>query len=108
AGGRCHNSETPKDLAFVYAGGKFTAVNFPKSSGTQATGMNDKGDVVGLYLDSLGASHGFLKVGTKYTSIDVKAHTNTVAWGINNAGQITVYATNSSGVFGSYLKTGTV
>jgi hypothetical protein len=108
AAGWCISAKTAKDIAFVYAGGKFTAVNFPKSSGTQATGINDKGDVVGLYLDSLGASHGFLKVGTKYTSIDVKAHTNTVAWGINNAGQITVYATNSSGVFDSYLKTGTV
>jgi hypothetical protein len=106
AAGWCTSSKTGLDIAFVYAKGKFTAVSFPKSSGTQATGINDKGEVVGLYLDSVGATHGYSKVGTKYTSIDVKGGTNTVAWGVNNAGQITVYTTNSSGTFDSYLVTG--
>jgi hypothetical protein len=106
AAGWCTSSKTGLDIAYVYSAGKFTPVSFPKSDGTEATGINDKGDVVGLYLDSLGASHGFSKIGTKYTSIDVKGDTNTVAWGINNAGQITVYATNSAGDFDSYLLTG--
>jgi hypothetical protein len=104
--GWCVSTKTGLDIAFMYANGKFTAINFPKSSGTQASGINDKGEIVGLYLDSTGASHGFSKIGTKYTSIDAKADTNTVAWGVNNNGQITVYATNSSGGFDSFLKTG--
>jgi hypothetical protein len=106
AAGWCISAKTGQDIAFVYSAGKFTPVSFPKSNGTEATGINDKGDVVGLYVDSLGATHGFSKIGTKYTSIDVKGDTNTVAWGINNAGQITVYATNSSGDFDSFLLTG--
>ncbi len=107
AAGWCTSSKTGLDIGFVYAKGKFTAVNFPKSNGTQATGINDKGEVVGLYLDSANLTHGFSKIGTKYTSISVKGGTNTVAWGVNNAGQISVYTTNSAGVFDSYLMTGT-
>ncbi len=79
---------------------------YPGATGTEATGINDKGHVVGVYFDSAGLSHGFSKIGSRYTSIDVPSHTNTVAWGINNAGQITVYATNSSGDFDAYLLTG--
>jgi len=106
AAGWCTSSKTVLDTGFVYSKGKFAPVNFPKSNGTQATGINDKGEVVGLYLDSTNATHGFSKVGTKYTSIDVKGGTNTVAWGVNNAGQITVYTTNSAGAFDAYLLTG--
>jgi hypothetical protein len=106
AAGWCTSAKTGLDIAFVYSKGKFTAVNFPKSNGTQATGINDKGEVVGLYLDSTNATHGFSKKGTKYTDISVTGHTNTVAWGVNNAGQITVYATSSAGGFDSYLLTG--
>jgi len=107
AAGWCTSAKTGLDIAFVYSAGKFTPVSFPKSNGTQATGINDKGEVVGLYLDSTNATHGFSKIGTKYTDITVKGDTNTVAWGVNNAGQITVYATNSAGDYDSYLLTGT-
>ena len=80
AAGWCTNSKTGLDEGFVYSKGKFTAVNVPKSNGTQATGINDKGWVVGLYLDSANLTHGFVKVGTKYTTVDVKGDTNSVAW----------------------------
>jgi len=86
--------------------GTFADINFPGGTGTEPTGINDKGEVVGLYLDTAGASHGFSKIGANYTSIDVPGETNTVAWGVNNKGQITVYATNSSGDFDSFLLTG--
>jgi len=104
--GWCTSVKTSLATGFSYAGGKFTAINFPKSDGTEATGINDAGDVVGLYLDSNGAQHGFSKIGTKYTSIDVKGESTAAAWGINNKGQITVYAVNSAGDFDAFLKTG--
>ncbi len=108
AAGWCFSAKTSLATAYVYHAGTFTPVNFPGSSGTEATGINDKGEVVGLYFDSAGLTHGFSKIGTVYKKIDVTGHTNAVAWGVNNAGQITVYATNSAGAFDSYLKTGTV
>jgi hypothetical protein len=104
--GWCIDAKTGLDDGFMYAKGKLTAITFPKSNGTQPTGINDKGEVVGLYLDSASASHGFSKIGAKYTRIDVKGETNTVAWGVNNKGQITVYASNSAGGFDSFLVTG--
>jgi len=106
AAGWCTSTKTGLYEGFVYAGGKFTGVNFPKANGTQTIGINDKGAVVGLYLDSGNAQHGFLKVGTKYTSIDVKGDTSTEAWGINNSGQITVFAFGSSGGYESFIYNG--
>jgi hypothetical protein len=105
--GWCVSTKTGLDIGFSYAKGKFTAVNFPKNSGMQPTGINDKGDIVGLYFDSAGVQHGFSKIGTKYAKIDVKGETTAAAWGINNKGQITVYAVNSAGDFDAFLKTGT-
>jgi hypothetical protein len=106
ASGWCTSTKTGLYAGFVYSGGKFTAVNFPKSSGTQAIGINDNGDVVGLYLDSAGAQHGFVKKGKKYTSIDVTGDTSSEAWAINNKGQIAVFAITSAGAYESFIYNG--
>lgn len=106
AAGWCTSTKTGLYQGFVYAAGKFTAVNFPKSNGTQAIGINDKGDVVGIYLDSASTQHSFVKVGSKYTSFDISGGTTTTAWGINNSGQIAVFAIASTGGYESYLYNG--
>ena len=106
AAGWCTNAKTTLFEGFVYANGKFTAINFPKSNGTQALGINDKGEVVGLYLDSSSAQHGFVKKGAKYTSIDVTGDTTVEAWGINNSGQIAVFALNSANAYESFVYNG--
>ena len=106
AAGWCTSTKTGLYEGFVYASGKFTAINFPKSTGTQAIGINDAGDVVGLYLDSSGVQHGFVKKGSKYTSIDVAGDSSTEAWGINNHGQIAVFAINSGGGYDSFIYDG--
>jgi hypothetical protein len=106
AAGWCTSTKTGLSAGFVYSGGKFTTVNFPKSSGTQAIGINDGGDVVGLYVDSDGIQHGYVRKGKKYTSIDVTGDTSTEAWGINNKGQIAVFAISSAGGYESFLYNG--
>src|SRR5262249_21449033 len=57
------------------------------TDGTQAFGINDSGQIVGVYTDGTG-SHGFLLVGNNYSTLDDSAGNNTQALGINNAGQI--------------------
>lgn len=104
--GWCASTKTGLDEGFVYSKGKFTPVNFPKSTGTQATGINDKGWVVGLYTDSSSNQHGFVKKGSKYTTIDVKGDTTADAYGINNLGDITVFAVNSSGSYDAFVYNG--
>jgi hypothetical protein len=104
--GWCVNAKTGLNQGFVYSAGKFTAVNFPKSNGTEATGINDKGWVTGLYLDSSDIQHGFVKKGIKYTTVDVKGDTSADAYGINNAGDISVFAINSSGSYDAFIYNG--
>jgi hypothetical protein len=106
AAGWCTSTKTGVNQAFVYSAGKFSAVSFPKASSTQAIGINDKGDVVGLYVDSSGVQHGYVKKGSKYTSIDATGDTSTEAWGINNKGQIAVFAINTAGGYDSFLYNG--
>jgi hypothetical protein len=106
AAGFCTSTKTSLFTGFVYSAGKFTAINFPKSNGTQAIGINDAGDVVGAYLDSASVQHGFVKKGSKYTSIDVKGDTTAYAWAINNSGQMVVFATNSTGGYDSFVYNG--
>jgi hypothetical protein len=106
AAGWCTSTKTGLFEGFVYANKKFTAIKFPKATKTQAIGINDKGDVVGLYVDSSGLQHGFVKKGAKYTSIDVTGDTSAEAWGINNQGQIAVFALNSANGYDSFLYNG--
>jgi hypothetical protein len=106
AAGWCTSTKTGLYMGFVYSAGKFTAISFPKSTQTQAMGINDNGDVVGLYFDSAGVQHGYVKKGTKYTSIDVKGDISAEAWDINNAGQIVVFALTSTGDYQSFVYNG--
>jgi hypothetical protein len=84
------------DQGFTYANGTFTAIFFPKSTGTQANGINDNGWVVGDYFDASGVTHGFYWDGKKYHKVDVKGAESTTVWAINNANVMTVYTTDTS------------
>jgi len=99
-------SSTGAPIGWTWTAKGFKDVNFPKGTGTEATGINDKGDVAGAYFDSAGLEHGFVKPAAgKYTSIDVKGASATVGWAINNSGVVTLEVTNSSGLFDSYTYT---
>ncbi len=104
--GWCTLTSSGYPVGLVYAKGKLTEFSVPKSIETEATGINDKGDIVGLFFDSAGSQHGFLLHAKKYTTLDVPGDTSTEAWGINNKGQITVYAVNSGGFLDAFLLTG--
>jgi hypothetical protein len=104
--GWCTLASSGEPTGLMYAKGKLVEFSVPKSESTEAIGINDKGDVVGIFLDSAGVQHGFLLSGKKYTQIDVPNDTETEAWDINNAGEITVYALNSSSVYESFVLKG--
>ena len=74
-----------------------------------AFGINDAGQIVGVYCDSSGTPHGFLYNGSTstYTTIDDPLGTKgTAAFGINDAGQIVGYYVDSSGVDHGFLYSG--
>ena len=73
----------------------FTPIDVPSATGTIATGINSRGDVVGIYDDTAGNSHGFLLKSGVFLTVDVPGslvsvtgNLQTEANGINNAGDI--------------------
>ena len=71
-----------------------TTVAYPNDgTGTDVTGINNAGQIVGFYVDGTGY-HGFLKTNSSFKSVDVPgAETSnygaaTFAYGINNNGLI--------------------
>src|SRR5713101_4355978 len=66
----------------------FTTIDFPSSTGTDAFGINDSGQMVGEYLSG-GTDHGFLLSGGIFSTIDGPGSpTITSATGINDSGQV--------------------
>src|SRR5262249_58478693 len=78
------------------------------TNGTAALGINDRGQIVGLYITGGGLSvHGFLLSGGTYTTVDDPLATiSSQALGINNAGQIVGQYQNASGLHGFLLSGG--
>lgn len=75
---------------FVYRQGKFTAVNIAGATATEVLGINDYGDIVGVYqLPGPLNFHGFLRHNGEFTTIDSpQAQFGTTAFAINRAGTI--------------------
>jgi probable HAF family extracellular repeat protein len=44
---------------FLFRGGEYTELNFPRASITNPLGINDDGVIVGRFIDAAGATHGF-------------------------------------------------
>jgi len=74
----------------------FATLDVPGAQVTEAFGINQAGQIVGVYqLVVGGVLHGFLlDVDGTYTTIDVPGATFTLALGINDAGQIVGYYSN--------------
>jgi len=69
----------------------FTVLQGTGSTGTDPLGINDQGQVTGIYEDSQGVYHGFLKDGSAITSFDVPGAHDTDAYAINNEGDVSGY-----------------
>src|SRR5258707_259326 len=72
--------------------------------GTLLSGINGTGQIVGLYYDSGGITHGFLLSGGTYTTLDDPLATNgTFARNIDDAGQIVGLYNDANGTHGFFL-----
>jgi probable HAF family extracellular repeat protein len=68
--------------------GELKKIDFPRSTFTQALGINNSGDIVGDYNDANGVMHGFEYRDGNFRSIDVPGASATTVNGINNQGWI--------------------
>ena len=81
---------------------------FGPNFNSQATGVNDAGNVVGFYLPTATTSVGFEDQGGVITNIDPFGSTFTQALGINNNGEIVGFEVDAMGVQHGYVDIGGV
>jgi len=75
---------------FLFYRGQIVSIDVPDAvpDGTAANGVNERGQIVGIYVGLDGNSHGFLTNGSTFTTLDCPGGFRTSPWGINAAGQI--------------------
>jgi hypothetical protein len=80
----------------------FTAQNFPGSTSSMVTAINNNGDTAGIYTDAAGNTHGYTDIHGVFSTVD--NHASAVfnqALGINNADTtVGYYAPTQAGNFG--------
>jgi hypothetical protein len=90
-------------VAFKWSAGSFTNIKIKGALAVNANGINDKGNIVGTYIDANGAQHGYLLVGTKLTKLDPPGVVAlATAFGINNNNVITIYGQDVNGTYLSF------
>jgi probable HAF family extracellular repeat protein len=99
----------PNQRAIIYDGKRFTIFDVPGATQTQGYGINDLGQVVGLYYDADNHYHGYLRQrdGT-ITTLNAPGAVGTHATEINNSGQIVGYFEEASGKLTGFLLNGGV
>jgi probable HAF family extracellular repeat protein len=81
--------ETGEQVAhgFVRRNGVFETLHVEGAQYTYAQGINERGDIVGTYVDARG-EHGFLYVDARFTTFDAKGATGTRFYDISGNGVI--------------------
>jgi probable HAF family extracellular repeat protein len=89
------------------AGYAFTTLNDPAGAfGTNPSGINDSGVVVGTYSDGSTLQHGFTESGGAFSNFDATAAQQTTGGGINNAGVVIGSYTDAGGQTHGYTRSG--
>jgi hypothetical protein len=84
--------------------GRFVDVKVPGSVVTGPLKINDRRQVVGLYVDAAGRAHGFVWDHGDYRTIDVPGAAATFVLGINNHGQIVGSSIDAAGAYHGFLR----
>ncbi len=95
--------------AFLDVNGVFSDIQAPGTvSGSDAAGINNLGQVVGMYYDVKGPGHAFFfdSVTLKFKTIDVAGASYTWGQGINDSGLIALSSLDSNNVQHAWLYNG--
>jgi hypothetical protein len=93
-----------------FASPTFTDINalLPANFNSQATGLNNAGEVVGFYQMADGNFSAFTDLGGSITSFEAPGATSTQALGVNDLGQIVGDFVDNMGVMHGFLDIGGV
>jgi uncharacterized membrane protein len=79
---------TSATFSFKLKGGVYTTYTVPGSAGTVAFSVNSVGQIVGAYVDNLGATHGFVDTAGTVADVDFPGAMATIITDINTAGDL--------------------
>ncbi len=82
--------------AFVYDSGNYTILSFPGSASTNATGINNLGQIVGAYVSNANVVSGYIYANGNYTSLSDPLYNIIQPLGINDLGEVVGVWGNSS------------
>jgi probable HAF family extracellular repeat protein len=93
------------DFAYIWAqnGGVFLSYTIPNAASAQATGINDKGESCGFYIDKSMVSHGFTLNSGTLTVLNFPDATATSASGVNNKGEVVGFYVDSAGLTHGFI-----
>jgi len=74
------------------------------NGGTFPNGINNRGQVVGYFEDTSGASHGFLKNGDSFVTIDAPLASNTYAFDINDQDDVAGFYVDQDGNYDGFVQ----
>jgi len=83
---------------FLLRGGNYTIIDFPGSTGTGLSAVNDEGAMLGWYDDADGHTHAFLLRRGRFSTIDVPGSTYTRGNDLNDRGEIVGWYDDAEGV----------
>lgn len=87
---------------FLLKDGAITGIDYPGSEGTIVYGLNNAGEMAGIWGDRKERPHAFIYDGGKFKSIVEKGAANgkyAVSYGLNNAGMVAVNFAAADGPF---------
>ncbi len=84
--------------------GRFVDIAFPGSVVSGPLKINDRRQVVGIYVDEAGSVHGFLWDDGQFRTIDVPGATGTLLLGINNRAQMVGSYIDARGAYHGFLR----
>jgi uncharacterized membrane protein len=84
--------------------GRFAGIDVPGSQVTAPFKINDRRQVVGIYVDAGGILHGFLWDDGDFTTIDVRGAAATAVYDINNRGQMVGSYVDAAGGYHGFLR----
>jgi hypothetical protein len=88
----------------LLSGGTYTSFDFPGAVYTVPYGINDSGDIVGLYctttecISNGEGGQGFLLSQGVFTTIAIPGEVSTYAVGINNNGVVSLFYVDAAGL----------
>jgi hypothetical protein len=92
---------------------RYVAINFPGAFSTDATGINNSGEIVGFYQQGTNCNssfpspcrtHGFKLINKQFTTINVSGALNTTVMGVNDGGDVVgFFETTAHAVHGFLL-----